>query len=338
VAAALAAIVHGPACAQQSAPQAKEFEKTPPLTLRTRIPLPGVYGRLDHYGWDSKRGNLIVSALGNDTIEIVNSWKRVRTITGLEHPQAAVYVPGIDRIAVSSQSGKLRFYDADSYTLIKTLDFGANADTDNMRYDLVSRRIYVGYGDGARGALAVVDPATMERLEEFKLGSHPESFQLERDGPRIFVNLPDQESIGVIEQKTGAVTKWKIPGYTNVHALALDEAGHRLFAASLQPGRLTVVDTESGRVVASLPCVLGVDDIWFDPTRRRIYAPGSGAIDVFQQIDPDHYAARARVQVGAGAGSTSFHLKTRTQDSLFMSWPNMLPQGGSEVALFYVDD
>jgi hypothetical protein len=338
VAAALAAIVHGPACAQQSAPQAKEFEKTPPLTLRTRIPLPGVYGRLDHYGWDSKRGNLIVSALGNDTIEIVNSWKRVRTITGLEHPQAAVYVPGIDRIAVSSQSGKLRFYDADSYTLIKTLDFGANADTDNMRYDLVSRRIYVGYGDGARGALAVVDPATMERLEEFKLGSHPESFQLERDGPRIFVNLPDQESIGVIEQKTGAVTKWKIPGYTNVHALALDEAGHRLFAASLQPGRLTVVDTESGRVVASLPCVLGVDDIWFDPTRRRIYAPGSGAIDVFQQIDPDHYAARARVQVGAGAGSTSFHVKTRTQDSLFMSWPNMLPQGGSEVALFYLDD
>ena len=93
----------------------------------------------------------------------------------------------------------------------------------------------------------------MERLEEFKLGSHPESFQLERDGPRIFVNLPDQESIGAIEQKTGAVTKWKIPGHTNAHALALDEAGHRLFAASLQPGRLTVVDTESGRVVATLP-------------------------------------------------------------------------------------
>ena len=69
--------------------------------------LPGVYGRMDHYGWDSKRGVLIVSALGNDTVEIVNSWKRVHTITGLEHPQASVYVPGIDRIAVSSQSGKL---------------------------------------------------------------------------------------------------------------------------------------------------------------------------------------------------------------------------------------
>ena len=75
---------------------------------------------------------------------------------------------------------------------------------------------------------------------------------------------------------------------------------------------------------------------WFDPTRKRIYAPGAGAIDIFQQADPDHYTTLARVQVGAG--STSFHLKTRTQDSLFMSWLNMLPHGGSEVILFYVDD
>jgi hypothetical protein len=161
---------------------------------------------------------------------------------------------------------------------------------------------------------------------------------LEKNGSRIFVNLPDQESIGVIDRKTGVVTKWRIPGHTNAHALALDEAGHRLFTASLQPGRLTVVNTESGGVVASFPCVLGVDDVWFDPARRRIYAPGSGAIDVFQQVDADTYAALTRVQVGMGAGSTSLHLKTRTQDSLFMSWPNMLPQGGSEILLFYIDD
>jgi DNA-binding beta-propeller fold protein YncE len=196
----------------------------------------------------------------------------------------------------------------------------------------------VGYGGGQRGALAIVDPSGMERMEEFKLCSHPEAFQLEKDGPRIFVNLPDQEAIGVIDQKTGAVTKWNIPGHTNTHAMALDEAGHRLFTAALQPGRFTVIDTESGAVVASLPSVLGVDDLWFDAARKRIYAPGSGAIDVFQQIDPNHYIAIAHVMVGIGAGSTSFHLKSRTQDSLFMSWPNMLSHGGSEILLFYVDD
>ena len=268
-----------------------EAGKAPPLSLRTRIALPGVYGRLDHYGWDSKRGILLVSALGNNTVEIVDSWKRVHTIAGLEHPQATVYVPGVDRIVVSSQSGKLRFYDAASYTLIKTLDFGAEANTDNMRYDAATKLLYVAYGERPLGALAVVDPASMERTEEFKLASHPELFQLEQDGPRIFVNLPDQESFAVIDRKTGAVTKWKIPGNGNSHTLALDEARHRLFTAALQPGRLTVVDTQSGGVVASLPCVQGVDDLWLDAARSRIYAPGAGSIDVFQAEDPDRNTA-----------------------------------------------
>ena len=100
-----------------------EPDKLPPMTLRSRIALPGVYGRMDHYGWDSKRGILLVSALGNNTVEIVDSWKQVHTIAGLEHPQASVYLPGVDRIAVSSQSGKLRFYDAAGYALIKTAGF-----------------------------------------------------------------------------------------------------------------------------------------------------------------------------------------------------------------------
>jgi hypothetical protein len=128
------------------------------------------------------------------------------------------------------------------------------------------------------------------------------------------------------------------PGPHQYTRHGLGRGQHRLFTAALQPGRFTVVDTESGAVVATLPCVLGVDDLWFDAARKRIYAPGSGAIDVFQQVDPNHYTAIAHVVVGTGAGSTSFQLKSRTQDSLFMSWPNMLPQGGSEIVLFYVND
>jgi hypothetical protein len=309
-----------------------------PITLRTRIPLPGVYGRMDHYGWDSKRGHLLVAALGNDTLEIVGDWRRRHTIAGLEHPQAVLYIPGVDRIVASSQSGKLRFYDAGTYALVETLDFGDGANTDNMRYDAKSKLLYVGYGSGSRGAIATVDPATMKRGAEYKVGSHPESFQLETKGSRLFVNLPDQSSIGVVDLGSGAVSRWKIPGHTNVHAMALDETDQRIFTAALQPGRFSVIDARSGAVVATLPCVLGVDDLWFDAERRRIYAPGSGAIDVFEEVDPDHYVAIAHVIVDAGAGSTSLHLKSRTQDALYMSLPNLLPQGGSEVLLFYVND
>jgi hypothetical protein len=161
--AGLAALLLSQALAQQSTSPvpSKASNQLPPLTLRTRIPLPGVYGRMDHYGWDSKRGFLLVAALGNNTVEIVDSWRRVHSITGLEHPQAAVYVPGLDRIVVSSQSGKLRVYEAETYALLNTLDFGPNADADNMRYDPASKRVYVAYGRGAR----------MRRISEDGAGS-----------------------------------------------------------------------------------------------------------------------------------------------------------------------
>ncbi len=299
----LATLLVGWALAQRSVPPAGSSDagKLAPVYLRTRIALPGVYGRMDHYGLDTKRGVLIVSALGNNTVELISNWKRIHTITGLEHPQGSLYVPGVDNAA---------------------------------------KRVYVGYGEDETGAIGVIDPATMENLQDFKLGSHAESFQLEKNGSRIFVNLPDQESFGAIDRKTGAVTKWEIPGIAKSHTLALDEEGHRLFTAELAPpGGFTVVDTDSGRVVALLPCILGVDDLWFDVSRKRIYAPGAGFVDVFQQVDPDHYTPIAHVLVGAGAGSTSLLLPAgRTEEgTLYMSWPNMLPQGGSEVLLFYVD-
>src|SRR5258707_5202769 len=128
------ALLMNPASAQHTEKWADSpYVGGPPvLSLRTRIPLPGVYGRIDHFGWDGKRANLIVSALGNDTVEIVNSWRRVHTIAGLEHPQASVYLPGADRIAGSSQSCQLRFFVSESYPLVKTLDFGANDISTNI--------------------------------------------------------------------------------------------------------------------------------------------------------------------------------------------------------------
>ena len=337
---ALCVVLLGHAVAQPVEPLLPSLNdvKPAPLTLRTRIALPGVYGRMDHYGWDSKRGILLVTALGNNTVEIVDQWKRVRSLEGLEHPQASIYLPSVDRIAVSNQSGKVRFYDAASYAFIKAIDLGTNANADNMRYDANTRLLFVGVGEGAEGRLVAIDPTSMEPVHEFTLGSHPESFQIAKSGGKIFVNLPDQQAIKVIERTSGEITTWKIPGNGNSHALALDETGKRLFTAALQPGRFTAIDAEDGRTVAALPCVLGVDDIWFNSSRRRIYATGAGAIDVFQEEGADRYAMVARITVGAGAGSTSLHVKTRTQDSLYMSWPNMLPQGGSEVLLYYVND
>lgn len=316
-------------------PLAAQEQALAPLTPRARIALPGVYGRIDHYGFDTRRGRLFVSALGNDTVEVIDQWRRVYSITGLEHPQATQYIPGLDRIAVSSQSGKLRFYEAGNYAQKGVLDLGQNAD--NMRYDEAAKLLYVGHGEDTRGAVSAVDPATMQAKREYKLGSHPESIQLETLGTRFYVNLPDQEAIASVDRATGAVTKWRLPGHVNSHAMAFDAETRRLFVADLQPGRLKVINADTGEVVASLPCAPGVDDLWFDARRKRIYATGAGMVDVFARDGAGAWSRMARVFVD-GASGTSVHLRTRTQDALYLSRPNMLPSGGSEVLIHYVND
>ena len=304
-----------------------------PLVPRSRVVLPGVHGRIDHFGYDGRRGNLFVSALGNNTVEVVNSLKVVRTIRGLGQPQAALYVEEFDRLAVSGKDGRLRWFDGNTFALLKTLDFGTDAD--NLRYEPDEKLVYVGYGEGA---IAMVDPAAMRRLpKEFALGAHPESFQFERNGSRIFVNLPDQEAIGVIDRKTGEVSRWQVKGMKTNHALALDEASHRLFSAALQPGKLWVIDSDSGRVVTTLQIVLGVDDIWFDASRKRILASGhAGFISVIQQTDRDSYELIANVPTAVGAGN-SFYLKSRTSEGLYVAVPNT-SHAGSELLFLAVGD
>src|ERR1700722_18862375 len=75
--AALLVAPMGEALAQQTSAASPDAAGMAPLTLRTRVALPGVYGRMDHYGWDSKRGQLILSALGNNTVELIDSWRQV---------------------------------------------------------------------------------------------------------------------------------------------------------------------------------------------------------------------------------------------------------------------
>jgi hypothetical protein len=119
--------------------------------------------------------------------------------------------------------------------------------------------------------------------------------------------------------------------------LAFDEENRRLFSAALQPGKLWVIDSDSGRVVSALRIVLGVDDLWFDAPRKRILASGhAGFVSVIQQKDPDRYELVANVPTAIGGG-TSFYLKSRTAEGLDVGAPNTSP-GASEILFLAVQE
>src|SRR5215469_5296718 len=193
-------------------------------------------------------------------------------------------------------------FDGTSFQLLKTIEYGDDAD--NLRYDSSRQRVYVGYGDGA---LAELDTAG-QKVTETKLDAHPESFQLEKNSPRIYVNLPKSKKIAVVNREThSVVTSWGTGLALANYAMALDEADHRLFVVTRFPARLLVIDTKSGRTVQKLPAVGDCDDIFFDLARKRIYATGGeGAISVFEQQDADHYKETTRVPTVKGARTSFF--------------------------------
>lgn len=280
--------------------------ETPPLQLVQTIPLPDVEGRIDHFSVDVEGQRIFVAALGNGTVEVldVSAGKRLASIPGLKEPQGVRYVPDSNKIFVASAGdGTLKSFDGDTYELIHTVTF--SSDADNIRYDPDTDQLFVGYGNGAIG---ILDATTEERLADIPVGGHPESFQLETLGSRIFVNVPTARRIAVIDREQGIVVDtWPVTQATANFPMALDEANQRLFVGCRTPAQLLVYDTTSGQVVAPLPIVGDTDDVFYDADTQRVYVSGGGgAISVFQQQDADQYPWLATIPTADGARTSLF--------------------------------
>lgn len=310
--------------AQTQAPASQERE-SPPVRLVQEIPLPNVQGRLDHFTIDPKRKRVIFSGLGNDSVQVVDAFagKQIKQIDGLSEPQGTLYIPETDTLYVAnSANGRLNIYNGTTFALIKSTDFGPGSDPDNLRYDATNKRVYLGYGEGA---IAAIDATTNERVgTDFKFKAHPEGFQLEQNGPRIFVNIADEKIIRVIDRKTGKQTVWQLPpGHSANFPMVLDEAHRRVFIGTRKPSRITVFNMDTGAIVASVPTTGDMDDIFYDAERKRIYvAGGEGYIGVIQQTDPDHYVSMGKFASSLGARTGTWYVK---RDRLYVAAP---PAGG----------
>jgi WD40 repeat protein len=301
-----------------------------PLTLSGTIALEGVSGRIDHMTLDAKGNRLFVACLGNNTVEVIDlaAGKRDGTIGGLSEPQGVLFVPEFNRIVVANGGdATVRFYDGKTLQQVKTIDF--KEDADNLRYEPAAKRIYVGYG---RGAIGVLNAETGERIADIKLPGHPESFQLETHGRRIFVNVPTAHQIAVIDrQRAVVVASWPLKDVRSNFPMALDEADHRLFIGCRSPAKLLVLDTESGSVVTTLDCAGDVDDVFYDRISKRIYlSGGEGRVDVFKQLDADHYTRVSQTATATGARTCFLGPEMK---ALYVALPKLLVRG-AEIRVF----
>jgi DNA-binding beta-propeller fold protein YncE len=251
----------------------------------------------------------------------------IRSISGADEPQGIAYAADINRLFVANGGdGKLRVYDGDSFKLLNTLEIGEDAD--NVRYDPTEKRVYVAYGGDDEGGIAVIDAASLKRLDDAaKLDAHPESFQLAASKPMIYANMATKAKVVAIDRTTHKVTDWPLESGKSNYPMAFDEADHRLFVVTRKPAQVVVLDSETGSLVATNPCVSNADDIYYDSGRKRIYVPGGeGFITVIQQTDPDHYQPLAKIPTTIGARTGLWFAK---RDRFYLAVPASSKQGAA---------
>lgn len=303
------------------------------LRLVATVPLTNVEGRIDHLAVDLRQQRLFVAALGNNTVEVIDlaAMRVFKSIGGLHEPQGIRYLPDQHRIVVANGGdGAVVFFDDASLAEAHTTPL--SGDADNVRYDSQARRVYVGY---AGGALGVLDTEGTH-LGDVPLTGHPESFQLETSGPRIFVNVPSSGYVAVVDRnKLSVTTTWPVTAAGANFPMALDEPNHRVFIGCRRPARLLVYDTTTGRLVTDLEVAGDTDDVFYDEATKRIYVSGGeGFITVLRQDGPDRYRTIQKLATAAGARTSLFVPELRR---LFLAVPHRDAQR-AEIRVYDVVD
>jgi DNA-binding beta-propeller fold protein YncE len=289
-------------------------QENDPLRLVAKIPVPGMTGTWDHLAADPATKRLFLSAQDDNAVQVIDlaTRKPLPAITGgFNRPQGLYYVSGVNALAVSnSRDGTLRSFDGNSFAPIKTIFLTLGADM--MDYDPGTKYLYIDHGgvDSHRGpgGLAIIDVEKWEQVGNIATEYRPAALEIERVSQRLFVTLPGLSQVGVVDTKTRQIiTRFQAPQPTKPVALALDTASHRAFVGTRAPDTFIAFDTETGKVVATLDSVGGIEGMYFDAANKRIYVTGlEGVVEAYQEVDADHYKSIAKIPIVPKAGTSLF--------------------------------
>jgi DNA-binding beta-propeller fold protein YncE len=297
------------------APASALAQGAQPLKLVQTIPMPNVKGRIDHMDVDVKGKRLFVAGLENGSVEVVDlqAGRWTKSIPGFVKPQGIAYVATLNKLFVASgDDGMVRVFGGNTLELLDPikLDLGPN----RVAYDAAKQVLYVGYGgkDAGKdfGEVGAIDARTDKKIFDVQVAAHPSEILLNNSGDTLFVFMSVISKIQVLDiAKREVRATWPVSSQRPGDA-ALDETSNRLFIGTRTPPEMIAMDRKTGKEVAHLPTTEGMDGVYFDAARKRIYISGGrgedvGSVFVYQQKSADSYEIVGKIPTRPGAG-TSF--------------------------------
>lgn len=278
------------------------------LQLAQIVALHGVSGGFDHFAYDPQRRQLFLAAEDHGTVEVIDPerGKRIESIAGFKNPHSIVIVPGASRFLVTdSGASHSSLVDTAILKRIRTLKLGLGANC--SLFDVERKVVYVTAGGDRVGekssSLETVDPDTGDVLKSVQVDAlHLQPMALDPRTDRLFVNLADQNAIGIYNRETLArIATWQIPIGSRNSPIVFDAQDRRLFVIASEPGILLEFDSDSGRLRSSIATSPNPDDMALDSATQRIFVPGDGVLAVFDASDSGHIELLQQVKTGKNA-------------------------------------
>jgi len=297
------------------------------LRLIETIPIP-TEGYMDHLTYDLKNQHLFLSAENNQEIVVVDMKAgKVIHVTKLGgNPRKPFFDAGSNSLWVDLGDNTVVSLDGTTFEVAKTIELtggkgAAGRDPDNAAFDAAKGLYYVAVRtrqEGRKdGSVEVVDTRAGKLIGSIKMeGQEPAGIALDPAANRLYAGMGDVDNgVSVVKvvdtEKKTIIAEWPVTGGPQPHVASLDAKHHRLLLGSrlggghtVEPGKLVVMDTETGKLIQVVDAPGGGDEIFFDPSTLRVYFSGStGNLAVFHEDDADHFRLLGKVPTGAIAKS-----------------------------------
>ncbi len=215
--------------------------------------------------------------------------------------------PGVHGIAVArelncgftsnGQTDTSTIFDLKTLKVLGEVKTGGNPDA--IVYDFVSNRVFTF--NGRSKDATVFDAFLGKVVKTIPLGGKPEFAAADGNG-KIYVNIEDTGEVVEIDSLKGSVTRrFSLKPCAEPTGLALDAEHGRVFSGCRNK-LMTVLDTKSGKVIATVPIGANVDGNGFDPVTGVAFSSnGDGTLTVVRESSPGTFGVVETVATRRGA-------------------------------------
>jgi len=281
-----------------------------PFAKIAEIPIGGA-GGFDYNTPDPANHRLYVSH-GNEVV-VIDTEKNtvVGKITGLVRVHGIAVAPELGKGFITEGTGANHVTAFDLKTLAVTgkVDIAGTPDAnpDAIMYEPTMKQVWSFNHSGK--TVTVIDAKTNAIVATTPIGGTAETGQADASIGKVFVNLEDTDSVDVIDMTSHkVVATYKVAPAESPTGMAVDAATHRLFVGGGKA--LVMMDTNTGKVVASAPICANTDATWYDAALKTAFVSCSDGHVTVVSVAGDKLTVAQTIDTARGARTMSVDTAT----------------------------